>query len=176
MYLKPEPEYERTLREQSTSISPPGPIDEYLYIQNVNLTMGGDFFSGETIEEMFGTAGNQANGGGGGIGVGVGTQRPAQAQAKGNNNSKAWMKCARVRTPKAYEEVKVALEKIEKDLPPEYKFNWGAWNQQERDAARPMRSDMFSMVRSLLVHSYPSLVPFSRPLPEMSVSHTSKGP
>jgi len=103
IYLKPEPEFEQMLREQSQSVSPSGPIDEYLFYQNVNLTHGPDFLGkqGETGSEAAGNASSQG---------------------------KTWMRCARIRTPKAYAEVRLALEKIEIDLPIERRTDWGVWD------------------------------------------------
>ena len=50
IYLKPEPEFEHMLRDQSQSASPAGPIDEYLFYQNINITHGPDFL-GQTGTE-----------------------------------------------------------------------------------------------------------------------------
>lgn len=142
MYLKPEPEYEQLLREQldPSSSSPSGPIDEYLYIQNVNLSMGGDWYFGEDLGSMFDFEAAASDGNGNGNGTGN-TQ-----SASSKVNSRAWMKCAKVRTPKAYEEVKMALKKLELDLPVECRNNWEVWNEHERAAVKPMRSDFFSLV------------------------------
>jgi hypothetical protein len=103
IYLKPEPEFEQMLREQSQSASPSGPIDEYLFYQNVNLTHGPDF-----------------------LGKQAGTS--ADAAGSASSQGKTWMRCARVRTPKAYGEVRLALEKIEMDLPPERRTDWTVWD------------------------------------------------
>jgi len=103
IYLKPEPEFEQMLREQSQSVSPSAPIDEYLFYQNVNLTHGADF---------------------------LGQQPGTSSAASGNATpqDKTWMRCARVRTPKAYAEVRLALEKIEIDLPAERRTDWTIWD------------------------------------------------
>jgi hypothetical protein len=99
IYLKTEPEFEQMLREQSQSASPSGPIDEYLFYQNVNLTHGPDFLG-----------------------------QQAAASGSASSQGKTWMRCARVRTPKAYAEVRLALEKIEIDLPPERRTDWTVWD------------------------------------------------
>ena len=43
------------------------------------------------------------------------------------------MRCARVRTPKTYEEIKAALFKVEDDLPPERRTNWAVWDGRVQD-------------------------------------------
>ncbi|OCF34322.1 hypothetical protein I316_03836 [Kwoniella heveanensis BCC8398] len=44
-----------------------------------------------------------------------------------------WTRTARIRTPKAYEEVKSALLRIEADLPPEWRTNWFVWDGKVQD-------------------------------------------
>lgn len=41
---------------------------------------------------------------------------------------KSRMRCARLRTPKAYEKVRLALLRLEADLPPDQRAEWGTWN------------------------------------------------
>lgn len=41
---------------------------------------------------------------------------------------KGWTRTAKIRTPKAYGEVKRALERVEADLPPERRTDWGMWD------------------------------------------------
>jgi hypothetical protein len=125
MYLKPEPEFEKMRREQSQDISPPAPIDEYLYFQNVNLSQGPDLYGNQSpsAEDMQWTASSQG---------------------------KAWMRCAKVRTPKAYEEVKLALMKVEIDLPMERRTDWTMWDgriQQWHFTASRMEN--YTLVRDL---------------------------
>jgi hypothetical protein len=119
IYLKPEPEFEERLREQSQSASPSGPIDEYLFYQNVKITHGADFLC-----------------------------QSAAASGTPSSQGKTWMRCARVRTPKAYAEVRLALEKIEIDLPPERRTDWTVWDgrvQQWHFNASKM--DNYTLVR-----------------------------
>ncbi|WVR07980.1 hypothetical protein IAU60_005023 [Kwoniella sp. DSM 27419] len=44
-----------------------------------------------------------------------------------------WTRCAKIRTPKAYEEVKQALLRIEADLAPEWRVNWFVWDGKLQD-------------------------------------------
>jgi hypothetical protein len=87
-------------------------------------------------------------GGGGGMGMGMGGQgggfdmmdmddpssfMPAGftstgSPASGNPKNKSWTRTARIRTPKAFEEVHLALMRLEADLPPERRTNWEVWD------------------------------------------------
>ena len=49
------------------------------------------------------------------------------------SSGKGWMRTARIRTPKAYDEVRQALMKIEADLPPERRTEWGTWDGKVQD-------------------------------------------
>lgn len=42
-------------------------------------------------------------------------------------NSQGWTNCAEVRNPKAYEEIRIALLRIEQDLPSDQRMDWGAF-------------------------------------------------
>lgn len=42
--------------------------------------------------------------------------------------TKSSMRCARLRTPKAYEKVLGALQRLEADLPPDHRTQWGQWD------------------------------------------------
>jgi len=46
---------------------------------------------------------------------------------------KGWTRTARVRTPKAYGEVLMALRRAESDLPPERRTNWEEWDGNVQD-------------------------------------------
>lgn len=148
MYLKPEPEYDQFLKDylsaNSTpaSASPSGPIDEYLYIQNVNLTMGGNWFDTEVLEGMFDPSQGQDQG----LGVGGNQNRTSKSSNTQGASSRGWMKCAKVRTPKAYEEVKRGLLKIEEDLPESCRNNWQVWNEQEKACMKSVIPEMFGLV------------------------------
>jgi hypothetical protein len=126
MYLKPEPEFEQLCREQSQSVSPSAPIDEYLFYQNVNITHGPDY---------------------------LGQQNSASGTTPGGSlpQNKAWMRCAKVRTPKAYEEVRLALMKVEIDLPPERRTEWTMWDGRvQKWHFNASRMDNYTLVRVLL--------------------------
>lgn len=125
MYLRPEPEFEQAQRNQSQSVSPQAPIDEYLFYQNVNMTHGPDFLANRTD-----------NAG----------QSPSSTGGTGGQG-KGWMRCAKIRTPKAFEEVKLALLKVEADLPPERKTDWTIWDGRVQDwHYTASRMDNYSLV------------------------------
>lgn len=46
----------------------------------------------------------------------------------GGAQGKGWMRCAKLRTPKAYEEVRLALMNVEMDMPPERRTDWTVWD------------------------------------------------
>lgn len=50
------------------------------------------------------------------------------AGANANPKSRSWTRTARIRNPKAYEEVRGALLRLEADLPPERQTNWEVWD------------------------------------------------
>ncbi len=52
---------------------------------------------------------------------------------RGSAAGKGWMRCAKKRTPKAYDEVRMALLAIEKDLPPERRTDWEVWDGKIQD-------------------------------------------
>lgn len=49
-------------------------------------------------------------------------------QLAATSAGKSSMRCARLRTPKAYEKVRLALLRLEADLPPDHLTHWGTWN------------------------------------------------
>ncbi|WWC95459.1 hypothetical protein V866_002323 [Kwoniella sp. B9012] len=112
MYQPPEEGWERflplsnptsTSNSNSNSNSPTSNIDDYIYSQI--STAAGFVPSYQT--------------------TGHGTHHNSNS----NNRSKeGWTRTARIRTPKAYEEVKQALLKIESDLPPEWRVEWWKWD------------------------------------------------
>ena len=125
MYLKPEPGLEARTRDASTSVSPPGGIDEYLDWQNY-----------EAVFQNFSppTNGSSPSGNGG-------------SAKKGHG----WARTARIRTPKAYEEIYQALLRIEADLPPERRTNWAVWDGKVQDwhYVQPVRKDVINLVSGL---------------------------
>jgi hypothetical protein len=44
------------------------------------------------------------------------------------DEKKGWMRTARIRNPTAFDEVRLALMRVEEDLPPERRTNWEAWD------------------------------------------------
>ena len=114
MYLKPEPSFERLLREQSQSVSPPGIIDEYLSYQNWAASLGW----GEGTSSSLSSSSAPS---------------PSASQRKGSLDGKGWMRTAKVRTPHAYEEVRAALLRIEEEMPPERRTNWEVWDGHVQD-------------------------------------------
>lgn len=132
MYLRPEPEYEQKIQEQSSqSQSPSGPIDEYLFFENVNMTHGPDFLA-QKLNSM-----------------GHGQQGTSPSESS-TSQGKGWMKCAKIRTPKAYEEVRLALLKVEIDLPEERRTDWTIWDGRVQPwHYTASRMDNYSLVRQL---------------------------
>ena len=62
---------------------------------------------------------------------------------------KGWTRTARIRTPKAYEEIRVALLQVEEDLPPERRTQWTVWDGQVQDwhfQQHRFKKEMFSLV------------------------------
>ncbi|EIW71404.1 hypothetical protein TREMEDRAFT_60335 [Tremella mesenterica DSM 1558] len=65
---------------------------------------------------------------------------------KNPSGSQGWTRCARIRTPKAYEEIRLALLRIENDLPPERRTNWEKWDGKVQDwHYSPSKKDVASM-------------------------------
>ena len=58
---------------------------------------------------------------------------PANASSK----SRAWTRTAKIRNPKAYEEVRMALVRLEADLPVEAQTNWEVWDGVVRVVVEP---------------------------------------
>ena len=46
----------------------------------------------------------------------------------GQEEGRGWTRCAKIRTPKAYEQVRQALLALERDLPQEMRTNWEVWD------------------------------------------------
>lgn len=66
---------------------------------------------------------------------------------------RGWMRTARIRTPKAYEEVRQALLRVEEDLPPERRTRWDRWDGKVQDwHFQPHRSkkEIFTLVSGVI--------------------------
>ncbi|OCF77881.1 hypothetical protein I204_01884 [Kwoniella mangroviensis CBS 8886] len=112
MYQPPEEGWERSLplsnptstsNSNSNSNSPSSNIYDYIYSQ-ISTAAG--------FMPSYQTTGN-------------GTHRTSNSHSR---SREGWTRTARIRTPKAYEEVKQALLKIESDLPPEWRVEWWKWD------------------------------------------------
>nr|XP_018260194.1 uncharacterized protein I303_07111 [Kwoniella dejecticola CBS 10117]OBR82352.1 hypothetical protein I303_07111 [Kwoniella dejecticola CBS 10117] len=122
MYVTPEEGWEHSIPSHtysaanSTGNSPASNIDDYLFSQ---------------IKSAAGLSTNY--------------QFNPSASGAGSNN-KGWTRTARIRTPKAYEEVKQALLRIESDLPPEWRVEWWKWDGkvQEWHFTKP-RKDLITL-------------------------------
>lgn len=129
MYLKPEKGWEDNLREV-TSVSPP---------QNTSSPPDWveDVISYEAYLSFFGAT--TAN-----------TARKSSEQV-----GKGWMRCAKIRTPKAYQEVYDALMRIEMDMPPERRTNWETWdgNVQDWHFGSTARRELAVLVGSSKAHA-----------------------
>jgi hypothetical protein len=113
MYLKSEPGWQDKLPDH-TMVSPP------LSTFNSPSDWAEDVISYEQYLACFGTSTTEKN------------NHPVQVD-KANRGGKGWMRCARVRTPKAYAEIYAALKRIEGDLPPEWRTNWEVWDGNVQD-------------------------------------------
>ncbi|KAK8849759.1 hypothetical protein IAR55_005094 [Kwoniella newhampshirensis] len=107
MYLDPEKGWDRSI-SLSSSRSPPSGIDDYLFSQ-IFVASAFDSPTGENISN------------------------PPPRRDSADTGNKLWTKCAKIRTPKAYEEVKQALLRIEDDLPVEWRTNWTVWDGKLQD-------------------------------------------
>nr|XP_019009262.1 uncharacterized protein I206_05910 [Kwoniella pini CBS 10737]OCF48043.1 hypothetical protein I206_05910 [Kwoniella pini CBS 10737] len=131
MYVTPEEGWERSIPTQiystvnSSSNSPSANIDDYLFSQ---------------IKSAAGFDQNFYPGSGSGSGSTSTNGRRSSKQKEG------WTRTARIRTPKAYEEVKQALLRIETDLPPEWRVEWWKWDGkvQEWHFTKP-RKDLITL-------------------------------
>lgn len=81
---------------------------------------GGMDFDMTDTSLVFGMRGNGPMGGNG--------SSPANSSGSVPARSKAWTRTARIRNPKAYEECRMALLRLEADLPPERRTNWEVWD------------------------------------------------
>ncbi|ORY34613.1 hypothetical protein BCR39DRAFT_513615 [Naematelia encephala] len=123
MYLKPERGWEDKLPPSSraspaskAASSPLSGIDEYLSYQN---------------KAALGISGPSLWG-----------QSPASESGK----EESWMRTPRIRTPKAYEEVRQALLRVEQDLPPERRTNWECWDGNVQDwHFSPPKQDVYTL-------------------------------
>jgi hypothetical protein len=159
IYLRPECDWYEKLKESSISpsalpsVSPPAQgaswaedilsYDQYMnYLAaNTSTSQENSPFNpeepGQDVDMMFGLAGssNASN-----ASTGVDGASPAK--------TRGWMRTAKIRTPKAFEEIKCALLKAEEHLAPERRTDWDSWDG--RDAAwyfdKKVRMDLFALV------------------------------
>jgi hypothetical protein len=164
IYLRPECDWYEKLKESSISpsalpsVSPPTQsngacwaedilsYDQYMnYLAaNTSTSQENSPFNpeepGQDVDMMFGLAGSSNAGNAGTNGTGVDGAGPAK--------TRGWMRTAKIRTPKAFEEIKYALLKAEEHLAPERRTNWDSWDG--RDAAwyfdKKVRMDLFAIV------------------------------
>ncbi|ORX37628.1 hypothetical protein BD324DRAFT_622673 [Kockovaella imperatae] len=118
--LDPEEGWETRLPNRSSVGSPVDPPT------NSPPEWSADWLSPEQYQTIFGTCpaapGDQD-------GLPKSAQGPEGAQGHPTQGSgKGWMRTAKYRTPKAYEAVKRALERLEADLMPEFKTEWWTWD------------------------------------------------
>ncbi|WVF68407.1 hypothetical protein IAT40_003172 [Kwoniella sp. CBS 6097] len=142
MYLQPEEGWDTALCTSASASSADSPanmnysgIDDYL-IQQMAFAAGlNPVDSDPSRRPTFGSGSaqnpniNHDNLFGPGPGSGSG----GPGSARGLGLKGGWTRTARIRTPKAYEEVKSALLRIEADLPPEWRTNWFIWDGKVQD-------------------------------------------
>ena len=112
MYLPPERNWERWLQESSISPNSQHSITPPAGINPSDGHWAEDFVTPDQYFAIYGT-------------------QPAGTPSGGA--TKGWMRTARVRTPRAYDEVRLALERLELDLPQEFRTNWYAWDGKPPD-------------------------------------------
>lgn len=104
MYLKPEPGWQDRLREtMSTSPESVGVSNAISPPNWVDEYLSVDWAMEPSPEQMNGSR-------------------------RGSGIGKGWMRTAKIRTPKAYAEVRQALLDVERDLPPERRTEWEIWD------------------------------------------------
>jgi hypothetical protein len=121
MYLKPEPGWQDALHNRSNpSSSGASPAS----------TFGGGTASGPSVSPGWGDdmiSNDQY------INIIGGRSTDSRRGSANPQEHKGWTRTAWVRTPKAYEEVLMALRRIENDLPPERRTNWEDWDGNVQD-------------------------------------------
>ena len=141
IHLDPEEGWEQRLRETASSTPPSDPPS------NSPPGWGDDWLSSEQYQAIFGdwTTSGAANP----PGLTPAPKNDA-GSAAGIASGKGWMRCARIRTPKAYEEVKRALDSLEGDLTPDFKTDWSKFDaitpQWHYNSANSVSRDLFSLV------------------------------
>ncbi|WWC92908.1 uncharacterized protein L201_007870 [Kwoniella dendrophila CBS 6074] len=149
MYQPPEEGWERNVLS-STGIqtsnssnynSPSSNIDEYL-ISQITSAAG---FSPSYQQNQYTESPNSSSS------TGTSTNNYNNSNNMGNSTNsnrlkEGWTRTARIRTPRAFEEVKQALLKIENDLPPEWRVEWWKWDGkiQEWHFSKP-RKDLLTL-------------------------------
>jgi len=73
-------------------------------------------------------------------------EQASESSRRGSATGKGWMRTAKIRTPKAFDEVKQALQAIEADLPPERRTKWGVWPEKVQDWHDSPKKDVFTLV------------------------------
>ncbi|WVQ95964.1 hypothetical protein IAU59_003063 [Kwoniella sp. CBS 9459] len=145
MYLQPEEGWDTAFSTSASASSADSPantnysgIDDYL-IQQMAFAAGLNHVDSDPSRRP------NPSFGGGGTGAGAAQNSNPDinlnnffgaggpASAKGLGMKGGWTRTASIRTPKAYEEVKSALLRIEADLPPEWRTNWFIWDGQVQD-------------------------------------------
>lgn len=125
MYLPPEPGWDKDLERRRSESS------------------GSTFFLPKRLDEMYEYLPSPS-----GSGPTLSSE-PNHTDTTGKfRKNKGWTRTAKVRTPKAYNEVRQALLFIEEDLPEEWRTNWLEWDGKVQAwHFNGARKDIISLVR-----------------------------
>lgn len=125
MYLKPEPGWQEALHRSNPSSSGASPASTLGSGAaaggagaSVSPGWGDDMISNDQYINIIGGMAGESR-------RGSGNSAPQE--------HKGWTRTAKVRTPKAYEEVLMALRRVENDMPPERRTNWEEWDGNVQD-------------------------------------------
>jgi hypothetical protein len=116
MYLKPEPGWEARLHQSSRHSSLSGSFSGASASGSNSASPMSHISPSGPIDEYLRAQNYAAASGRDPLGVGKADEK------------KGWMRTARIRNPTAFDEVRLALMRVEEDLPPERRTNWEAWD------------------------------------------------
>lgn len=116
MYLKPEPGWEARLHQSSRHSSLSGSFIGASASGSNSASPMSHISPSGPIDEYLRAQNYAAASGRDPLGVGKADEK------------KGWMRTARIRNPTAFDEVRLALMRVEEDLPPERRTNWEAWD------------------------------------------------
>ena len=137
MYLNPEPGWDDEIVQSATSSTHHSP---YSYSGSGSGTTHGSHASSSGDHDHHSAGGDYSS--------------PASATGAGSSQAGmgdrlAWTRTPMIRTPKAYGEVVLALQRIEDDLPPNRRTKWDEWDGNAEEwqfAGDSSRREVFLLV------------------------------